>query len=134
MFTYYYITSYKPKFMKKLVFIFTVVCTGIISNLCMNQSFSKNNSLLFKNVEALARKETVEDCDIFLYNRNEAETSKTGTVKSHFFGGFYTVIDGVEIDLGIQAGGSGSVKIYDCKESTGNCCLKAWLEKPPYYY
>lgn len=81
--------------------------------MCINQTFSKNNSLLFKNVEVLARKETVEDCDIFIYNRNEAETTKTGTVKSCFWGGFYTVIDGVEIDLGMQAGG-GSVKIYDC--------------------
>lgn len=102
--------------------------------MCINQTFSKNNSLLFKNVEVLARKETVEDCDIFVYNRNEAETTKTGIVKSRWGGGgFYTAIDGVKIDLGIQVGGARSVKNYDCKEFTGNCCAKAWMEKHPYY-
>lgn len=120
--------------MKKNLLFVIALCSVVFANTSIFNTLGKTTSLTLANVEAIAAKETVEDCNIFVYNRDEAETTQTGTVKSRWFGGFYTIIDGHEVGLGVDAGGNGSVKLYSCKVSTGNCCAKSWMEKPPYYY
>lgn len=119
--------------MKNILLFTIVVCTLVFVNTSIFKTNDKIASFVLANVEALAEKETVEDCNIFLYNRNEAEKTDQGIVQTKMFGGLYVVIDGVEIELGLSAKAGGSVKIYSCKESLGNCCAKSWMTKPVEY-
>ena len=71
---------------------------------------------------------SVNDCDIFLYNRNYAEATErvkiTFNIKLQgyieFAGKKYTLSPGVSVDR--------DVLIPICEKSEGNCCKKSWLD------
>lgn len=121
----------------KLAIAGAIAIVGTIGyNFTVNQN-DANFQFAIDNVEALARGEGsgggVEDCDITIYNRNEAEASTIKEIQSSIGGGFYIVVDGKRIDLGIGGHAGGSVKYYYCKVSPGNCCKKTWMQKPVEY-
>lgn len=114
------------------IIVFSLAITGLFTT-NMNQSSEFNISLA--NIEALAAgtESDVDKCDIRIYNRNESEATSISTVQASMGGGFYIIVNGKRVDLGIGAHAGGSVKYYYCHSSLGNCCKKSWMEKPVNY-
>ena len=118
--------------MKKKIFGFLIlVILAIISTVKVNFTEDSTGSFMLANIEALAAnaKEGVEDCDIFLYNRNEAETSGIAKIQSEGGFKFFVSWNGEKVGVGMDATIGTCIKYYYCKESDGNCCVKTWIEK-----
>ncbi|WP_322934151.1 hypothetical protein VCM39_14260 [Bacteroides sp. CG01] len=76
----------------------------------------------------------VSDCDIYKYNREQAESYViqvvTPGIKAK--GGFS--YKGRWIQIGLEVSINATVGFPDCKDSKPNCCLKSHLEKGLQYY
>lgn len=94
---------------------------------------SQMADLMRANLEALTNGESVTDCDIYKYNRNQAETKVMGTVRSDAGGGFYIEYNGKRITLGLDAKAGQTAQICICMDSKDNCCAKSWLDNPVKY-
>ena len=117
--------------MKKKIFGFLIlVILVIISTVKVNFTEDTTGNFILAN-EALAAnaREGVEDCDIFLYNRNEAEASEITKIQAEGGFKFFVSWNGEKVGVGMDAVIGTSVKYYYCKESDGNCCVKTWIEK-----
>lgn len=79
--------------MKKILGVI-VVTLAITTLLKIDTKENSLSGLLLSNIEALAADEGVQDCDIFIYNRNQVEDSQIEQVQSDINGGFYITIDG----------------------------------------
>lgn len=97
------------------------------------RSYNSNNGLLRANVEALSAGEGVEDCDIYKYNRNQAEAAEIAVVQWSMSAGYYVEVRGRKISLGAEAKLNGAVRVFICIDSQGNCCAKSWILKPVEY-
>ena len=118
--------------MKKKIFGFLIlVILVIISTVKVNFTEDTTGYFILANIEALAAnaREGVEDCDIFLYNRNEAEASEITKIQAEGGFKFFVSWNGEKVGVGMDAVIGTSVKYYYCKESDGNCCVKTWIEK-----
>lgn len=118
--------------MKKILGVI-VVTLAITTLLKIDTKENSLSSLLLSNIEALAADEGVQDCDIFIYNRNQVEDSQIEQVQSDINGGFYITIDGKKISLGVGASAGGSIRVFVCSDKDDNCCAKSWLEKSVEY-
>ena len=74
--------------------------------------------------------ESVEKCDIFVYNRNNKEVWVTKEFCGHVGADGYVTIEGVKFGP-FGAGGeiSFTYQAGDCTESNGNCCLKSHINR-----
>lgn len=90
--------------------------------------------LMQANLEALSQSEGVEDCDIYKYNRNQAESKEIKPVQGNISTGFYIMFNGRRIDLGASMQIGTSVQVCVCIDSRGNCCAKSWLNNPIKYW
>ena len=118
--------------MKKWIFITTCTVVVLLSTVNVYRVLGDWNTpfLSMLKLEQLAYGEggSVNDCDIFLYNRNYAEATErvkiTFNIKLQgyieFAGKKYTLSPGVSVDR--------DVLIPICEKSEGNCCKKSWLD------
>ena len=125
--------------MKKWIFITTCTVVVLLSTVNVYRVLGDWNTpfLSMLKLEQMAYGEggntggeggSVNDCDIFLYNRNYAEATErvkiTFNIKLQgyieFAGKKYTLSPGVSVDR--------DVLIPICEKSEGNCCKKSWSD------
>ena len=125
--------------MKKWIFITTCTVVVLLSTVNVYRVLGDWNTpfLSMLKLEQLAYGEggntggeggSVNDCDIFLYNRNYAEATErvkiTFNIKLQvyieFAGKKYTLSPGVSVDR--------VVVIPICEKSEGHCCKMSWLD------
>lgn len=117
----------------KASIIGAIAIAGTIGyNFTVNQD-DANFQFIMDNIEALAQGEGVEDCDITIYNRNQAESVTIEKLEASTGGGVCIIVNGKRIELGIGGHIGGYVRYYYCEESLGNCCKKSWMQQPVEY-
>ena len=131
----------KSNLLKLTLLTAVAVLSGI--NVYKSHKETKFNVLTMANIEALADNsendggsngESVEDCNIYLYNRNHMEYYRTCDIQVGADGGFYVKIGNRVIKLGAEAGIHSSVRVPECIISEGNCCLKSFINNDPIYF
>jgi hypothetical protein len=125
------ITNEKENFGSLIVIaIVAVAAFNVNINLAQESNMSP---LALANVEALAQNEGggVENCNIIVYNRNTMEDYVPTTVQYNSEVGLHAKIGSRIIKLGVGATVGGTVLIPHCISSTGNCCLKSFINNSP---
>lgn len=124
-----------------VIFVLTL-CVVAVLNVKIVQTENKSYDLSMVSIEAISNGgngengdgETVSDCDIFKYNREQAEGYKdvviTTEIKTN--GGLFFAGRWVKIGAGVSI--KGTVGIPECKDRKPNCCLKSHIEKSVKYY
>ena len=117
--------------MKKWIFITTCTVVVLLSTVNVYRVLGDWNTpfLSMLKLEQLAYGEggntggeggSVNDCDIFLYNRNYAEATERVKITFNIKLQGYIEFAGVSVDR--------DVLIPICEKSEGNCCKKSWLD------
>ena len=77
---------------------------------------------------------SVNDCDIFIYNRGYMEAWGFYEISSNIDAGAYiTLPGGRRIRLGIDVRGGTTIRYPFCEDSEKNCCLKSHVNGPISY-
>ena len=128
--------------MKKWIFITTCTVVVLLSTVNVYRVLGDWNTpfLSMLKLEQLAYGEggntggagggSVNDCDIFKYNRNTMEAWVPMKVSPEVSaGGYITLPNGKRVQIGVSAGVSTTILYPDCIKSEGNCCVKTWLNQ-----
>ena len=132
--------------MKKWIFITTCTVVVLLSTVNVYRVLGDWNTpfLSMLKLEQLAYGEggnaggegggSVNDCDIFIYNRGYMEAWGFYEISSNIDAGAYiTLPGGRRIRLGIDVRGGTTIRYPFCEVSEKNCCLKSHVNGPISY-
>ena len=132
--------------MKKWIFITTCTVVVLLSTVNVYRVLGDWNTpfLRMLKLEQLAYGEggnaggegggSVNDCDIFIYNRGYMEAWGFYEISSNIDAGAYiTLPGGRRIRLGIDVRGGTTIRYPFCEDSEKNCCLKSHVNGPISY-
>lgn len=129
------------------IIVLTIVLGAVAAlNVKVVLDTNKSYDLTMANIEAISGEHgdgnkdevpnigDVSKCDIFIYNREQAETYVSQTITQSMKAKGKITYRGRSIELGVGVAVGATIGIPDCEESKPNCCIKSHIEKSPKYY